>query len=200
MSRRAWRCSATPSSSSPVPSSICWSRSCAAGAGRGNETPCCAWSGARSGPATGTSSRSTWAICAASSATRHATGATSALCAAWATDSARGRPNVITQTPEQFRLNAVAGYIESRPDNDELRSLCELAALLCDAPIAAVNLLDHQFQHTVAAYGADSQICAKEDSMCATTIAADEDIYLEDARLDPRFEHHPWVDGRRGTV
>jgi signal transduction histidine kinase len=107
---------------------------------------------------------------------------------------------MLTQAPEQFRLNAVAGYIESRPDNDELVSLCELAALLCDAPIAAINLLDHQFQHTVAAYGADSQICAKEDSMCATTIAADEDIYLEDARLDPRFEHHPWVDGRRGTV
>lgn len=107
---------------------------------------------------------------------------------------------MITHAPEQARLNAVAGYAGARPDDVELVSLCELAALLCDAPVAAINLIDHELQHTVAAYGADAQICAKEDSMCATTIAGNEDIYLEDARQDPRFEHHPWVDGRRGTV
>ena len=101
---------------------------------------------------------------------------------------------------EPHRLTAVADYLAARPDAEQLTAVCDLAALICDAPIAAINLIDASSQFTFTAFGAEPQICAKEDSMCATTLAYGEDVYLEDAGADPRFAHNPWVDGRIARV
>lgn len=92
-------------------------------------------------------------------------------------------------TPAE-RQSTVATYLAARPAEDDLVSLCELAALVCEAPAATVNLIDGERQVTVAAYGADGEVSAAHESLGALALAASEDVYLEDARSDPRFAAH----------
>jgi signal transduction histidine kinase len=102
---------------------------------------------------------------------------------------------------EPARLAAVADYVAVRPQaRDDLEALCELATLLCEVPYAAVNLIDDRSQHQIAAHGIDPAVCAREESMCAVTIGADEDLFIPDASQDDRFARNPWVDGRLGHV
>lgn len=99
------------------------------------------------------------------------------------------------------RLSAVADYLRVEPaGHEELSALCELAALVCGVPNAAVNLIDDRTQHQVAAYGVDPTICATDDSMCVVAVAGGTDIHVADAHLDERFAANPWVDGRLGNV
>jgi signal transduction histidine kinase len=107
----------------------------------------------------------------------------------------------IVATAERARLSAVAEYIRIEPaGHDELSALCELAALVCGVPNAAVTLIDDREQHQVAAFGVDPTICAKDDSMCAVAISGGSDIHVADASSDERFAANPWVDGRLGAV
>jgi signal transduction histidine kinase len=102
---------------------------------------------------------------------------------------------------ERARLTAVAEYIRVEPSGQQdLVALCELAALVCGVPNAAVNLIDDRTQHQVAAFGVDPSICSKDDSMCAVAVSGGSDIHVADARLDDRFAANPWVDGRLGSV
>lgn len=101
----------------------------------------------------------------------------------------------------QLRLSAVAGYLDVRPAADtDLTALCELATIACDVPYAAINLIDDELQHSVAAAGIDPGVCVLEESMCASVVATGTAAYVEDARHDPRYAGHPWVDGRLGTI
>lgn len=102
---------------------------------------------------------------------------------------------------ERARLTAVAEYIRIQPArHEDLVALCELAALVCGVPNAAVNLIDDRTQHQVAAFGVDPSICAKDDSMCVVAVSGGSDIHVPDASLDGRFAANPWVDGRLGSV
>lgn len=106
-----------------------------------------------------------------------------------------------TTLDDPRRIAAVAGYLETQSQaRADLDALCTLAALICDVDSAAVNLIDDAHQHQAAAHGIDPAICAREDSMCAVTVAGDTDIVLADARLDARFAANPWVDGRLAAV
>lgn len=99
------------------------------------------------------------------------------------------------------RLASVARYVDLHSAADaDLASLCELATLLCDVPSAAINLIDDRRQHTIAGHGVLPGVCAAEDSLCAIAVAHETDVYLDDARTDPRFARNPWVDGRMSTV
>ncbi len=102
---------------------------------------------------------------------------------------------------ELARLAAIADYdvVGHAPDAD-LVALCSLAATVCDAGSAAVNLIDDAHQHQVAAWGIDAQVCSRADAMCTVTLESGGDVVLADAAGDPRFAHNPWVDGRLGTV
>jgi signal transduction histidine kinase len=106
---------------------------------------------------------------------------------------------------ERARLAAIAEYgvIDASPDDpvvEALNALCELAVLVTDLPHAVVNILDDRLQHQVATFGTEATACAREDAMCATTLAAGTNLYVPDASVDPRFEDSPWVDGRLGEI
>ena len=77
----------------------------------------------------------------------------------------------------------------------ELAALAELAALVCGARTAAINLIDATHQHQVATYGIGPSICTREESMCEVTIHQQAPILLADARTDPRFRQNPFVTG-----
>jgi signal transduction histidine kinase len=71
----------------------------------------------------------------------------------------------------------------------------ELAAYVCGVPNAVVNIITAREQHQIAAVGIDPNVCAREDSMCATSIVVPEPLMIPDARLDPRFAQNPHVTG-----
>ena len=106
---------------------------------------------------------------------------------------------------EHERLAALAAYEVIGVDSADavvadLRRLCEAAAIVADVPYAVVNLIDDRFQHQVAAYGAPTTDCRRDESMCQTTLARGRDVYLSDASQDAAFAGSPWVDGRMGAI
>lgn len=108
-------------------------------------------------------------------------------------------------TAEHERLAALAAYDVIGVDADDpviadLTAVCELAATLVGVPTAVVNLLDDHLQHQVAAYGTDPTPCRRDESMCQTTLADGNDLYVPDASGDPRLSHSPWVDGRISNI
>jgi len=90
--------------------------------------------------------------------------------------------------------------LEDGPAEPRLHELAHLAARLCDVPMAAVNLLDRHSQHQVATYGLSPSVCARADSMCAVTVAEQEQVVVPDARQDLRFVRNPFVTGRLGSL
>jgi signal transduction histidine kinase len=91
----------------------------------------------------------------------------------------------------------IAEYeLDAQPAEPHLQELAQLAARVCDTPMAAVNLLDRHYQHTVATHGMSPSVCARQDSMCAVTLAEHEQVVVPDARQDLRFVRNPFVTGR----
>ncbi|WP_435771298.1 sensor histidine kinase [Nocardioides sp. SYSU DS0651] len=82
----------------------------------------------------------------------------------------------------------------------DLQALVELAALVCDVPNAAINLITHDHQHQIAATGIDPSVCAREDSMCAAVLDDDRTVVAPDASIDRRFSANPFVTGEIDTV
>ncbi len=107
----------------------------------------------------------------------------------------------VADSGEAARLRVLADYLDGQPETTRhLAGLCEIAALVCDVPVATVNLIGAQVSHQLAAYGPAGGSCSRGDSMCALAIAAGEDLAVADASRDPRFATNPWVDGRLGQV
>jgi signal transduction histidine kinase len=99
------------------------------------------------------------------------------------------------------RSDLIAAYDVLDGSTDEsLQGLVDLAALVCDAPMAAINLITEDQQHQPAAAGVEPWVCGLEDSMCARVLDDPETVVSRDARVDPRFADHPYVDGTRGTI
>ena len=91
------------------------------------------------------------------------------------------------------------GLLVEEPGRD-LQALVELAALVCDVPTAAINLITAARQHQIATTGFEASICAREDSMCAVVVDDPAPVVVDDARLDDRFRTNPFVTGAIGSV
>lgn len=102
---------------------------------------------------------------------------------------------------DRRRVEAIDAYAVLRtPVRRELRALVELAARVCEVPMATINLITATEQHQVAAVGFDAAICRREDSMCAAVLSVGEQVVVPDARLDDRFRDNPFVTGEIGNV
>lgn len=66
-------------------------------------------------------------------------------------------------------------------------ALCELAAHGCEAPIAAIDLLHGGRIHTIVLYGAVPLESEADPPLTMAALAADQDVYLENVREDPRY-------------
>ena len=95
----------------------------------------------------------------------------------------------------------LAAYaLHDGPAEPRLQELVQLAARVCDVPMAAVNLLDRHHQYQVATHGLSPTVCARTDSMCAVTLAEEDQVVVPDARQDTRFVRNPFVTGRLGSL
>ena len=91
------------------------------------------------------------------------------------------------------------GVLEETGGRD-LQALVDIAAIVCDVPSAAINLISSDHQHQVATSGFDPSVCLRSDSMCAAVLDDSSTVIAEDASQDPRFAENPFVTGVIGDV
>lgn len=104
---------------------------------------------------------------------------------------------VTTSTADE----AIARYgVLDDPGGRDLEALARLAAVVCEVPNAAVNLITADHQHQVATTGIDAAVCARDDAMCAVVLDDPGTVVSSDASADPRFATNPFVSGVLGTV
>lgn len=101
-----------------------------------------------------------------------------------------------TPSDEAARLRALRPYCTpdaaAEPAFDDL---AQLAAQVCDAPIALISLVDADRLWFKAKVGLDRCEPGRDVSFCAHALAGQELLEVPDARLDPRFADNPMVVG-----
>ena len=104
-----------------------------------------------------------------------------------------------TQLNEQPRLEALRSLnLLDTPPEAEFDELVTLAAEICSVPITAVSLVDSERQWCKATFGRIDQEVPRDLSFCSHAIQRDEMFIVEDALLDPRFNHNALVTGPPG--
>lgn len=107
----------------------------------------------------------------------------------------------MTRTPfsEQDRHEALARYaILDTPREAAFDDIAELAAAICETPIAVVNLIDSDRQFFKAEVGLGVRSTPLETSFCAKALLEEDYLEVADASMDPRFECNPLVTGEPG--
>ncbi|EKV27576.1 Histidine kinase A [Caenispirillum salinarum AK4] len=84
------------------------------------------------------------------------------------------------------------------PPDPVFDAMTDLAATLCDTPIALVSLVDKSRQWFKARRGLEPQETPREYAFCGHAIAAAEPLVVEDAAADSRFADNPLVTGAPG--
>jgi signal transduction histidine kinase len=97
---------------------------------------------------------------------------------------------------EENRIEALRAYdIINSDSKDEFDNITELAAAICDAPVAKINLLDNDTQWTISDYGSVKLVrsIAKNKTVCQYTITQKSIIEIPDLSKDPRFKDAYYV-------
>ncbi|MEE4209397.1 MAG: GAF domain-containing protein [Parvularcula sp.] len=81
-----------------------------------------------------------------------------------------------------------------------LQKVVRVARTLFGAPIAAVSFVDKERQWFIARHGLEVGSTERRVSFCAHAIFLDETLYVEDARVDPRFKNNDLVTGQPSIV
>ena len=98
---------------------------------------------------------------------------------------------------EVQRLNALRGYrILDTEAEAGFDALTQLAASICDVPIAVISLIDAERQWFKSATGLPG-VCetSRDVAFCAHAILQRELMEVRDANVDPRFHDNPLVTG-----
>lgn len=103
-----------------------------------------------------------------------------------------------TKTPavedEAERLKVLHSYNILDTDFEKgFDSIAEIAATLCNTPVALVTFLDQDRNWFKAAIGVDARESPRDISFCQHTILGDEVYEVPDATKDELFDESPWV-------
>jgi len=97
---------------------------------------------------------------------------------------------------ELRRIKGLEAYqILDTEDERPFNSIAELAAELCQMPMAMITLLDSNRQWFKAKVGLDLRETSREFSFCNYTIQSNEVLEVNDTLLDERFASNPFVIG-----
>lgn len=97
---------------------------------------------------------------------------------------------------ERDRTEAANRFMELDSSiNKDLNDLVNLAAGICNTPIAMITIIDEDMQWFKAVKGVDIYCNTREASFCKFTIEQHDLLMVEDARVDDRFANHPFVAG-----
>lgn len=97
---------------------------------------------------------------------------------------------------EAGRLAEVRAYgIMDTPAEPDFDALTQLAAYLCETPMALVTLVDEHRQWYKSRHGLDTCETDRQDSFCAHLLQQHTPLIITDAHADPRFADNPQVTG-----
>lgn len=98
---------------------------------------------------------------------------------------------------EEVRIAKLMGYEILDTSNDPmLDRLTEMAAMVCDTPIALISLVDRERQWFKSAHGLTVKETPRDISVCAHAILNPEKPFIVgDLSKDPRFATNPLVTG-----
>ena len=97
---------------------------------------------------------------------------------------------------ELQRLEAVDRFKQPDPAiTTDLNDIVNLAAQICNAPIAIISLLDKDTQWFIAATGTEITQTPRETAFCNDTIEQDGVIIVPDLCADDRYKNNPLVTG-----
>jgi PAS domain S-box-containing protein len=97
---------------------------------------------------------------------------------------------------EYERLAALRSYaVLDTPPEAVFDDLTQLAAHICQAPIALITLIDEHRQWLKSAVGFNPQEVPRAITFCTHAILQPEVFVVSDATRDPRFSENPFVTG-----
>jgi hypothetical protein len=76
---------------------------------------------------------------------------------------------------------------------EELQQIVELAAGICNVPIAMITFMDDKTQHIKFKVGTDLTEVAYQDTFCQYTITQKHLLVIPDASVDERVKNNPFV-------
>jgi len=88
-----------------------------------------------------------------------------------------------------------ASRVFEHADDPELQRLVDEAATACNAPVAAVSIVDNDRQWFIVRHGVDARETPRAVSFCAHTQLGDHVFTVPNATADARFSGNPLVTG-----
>lgn len=98
------------------------------------------------------------------------------------------------QLVEKRRIEAVHQFLKIDFDKSvEYQVIVDLAAELCEKPVAILTLLDEKINWLKVRYGVDEEIMPADTSFCQYAVGSASIVVIEDATKDSRFIDNPLV-------
>jgi GAF domain-containing protein len=95
---------------------------------------------------------------------------------------------------ESARLEAVKNFLQLDFDkSQEFQDIVNLAAQLCEKPVALITLLDKEVNWVKVKSGLNVDIMPRETSFCQYSIQQDDLLVINDTTKDSRFDNNPLV-------
>ncbi|MGC8480282.1 MAG: sensor domain-containing phosphodiesterase, partial [Acidimicrobiales bacterium] len=102
---------------------------------------------------------------------------------------------------ERERLESLQSYhILGRRTDEHFKAITQLAARICRAPVAMINLIDEDRQWTLASVGLPAGLDSVDriHSFCSDVVASERILVVEDATVHPRYLENPYVSDSPG--
>ena len=97
---------------------------------------------------------------------------------------------------EDKRLAVLAAHgVSGMVDDAELQEIVDLAARICEVPMALVTMVEQERQLFLTRTGIDARETPRSTSFCAHAMLGAEPMVVTDAREDDRFADNPLVTG-----